>query len=469
MNHSEFIALDWASRLTAHSNRATLSAQPWLTPTRERTLSPNQYRPQLTDERLRTWLDANQLDRERMCLALVALDVRFHDVRPRHPRGGRDGGRDLEAALEDGRRVWAAVGFQNGANDSDGDKKWVNEKFKDDLDRALEVDPALKAFIFLTNVELTVGERDALAKKAKKRGIEFVDIFHRERLRILLDSPDGLAARYQYLGIPLSEAEQAAFFARWGSQLEQVITQQFASVDRKLGRLEFLQAATKTIRSMNFSLVLREPIPPAQLGHFRAVLMVLDVEGHSPLMRTSLAVRSGVPGRRADGEPVASGGIWIKPKPNIGGGEVEEVVEEGEPKEPKISRLTPVQKFTSTLPQEVRVLMAGGGISGWIRSRVSLPTLGQLEENIIAIAVTQPLADHIASVRFTVNEYTVFEADGAELRPYPMSGVQAISMWPDPLTNDEASVPWVRLDLSGYTSYLDFSSKTPKRAFSVDE
>lgn len=72
-------------------------------------------------------------------------------------------------------------------------------------------------------MELRAAERDNLISKARKAGIEFVDVLHRERIRILLDSPDGLAARYQYLGIALSEEEQAAFFARWGNQLEQII------------------------------------------------------------------------------------------------------------------------------------------------------------------------------------------------------------------------------------------------------
>ncbi len=39
----------------------------------------------LTDERLKSYLDTNQLHREQLCLALLALDNRFTNVRPRHP------------------------------------------------------------------------------------------------------------------------------------------------------------------------------------------------------------------------------------------------------------------------------------------------------------------------------------------------------------------------------------------------
>ena len=65
--------------------------------------------PQLTDERLRHWLDTNQLARERLCQVVLSLDRRFRDVRPRHPGGGPDGGRDLEAIFEDDRVTFGAI------------------------------------------------------------------------------------------------------------------------------------------------------------------------------------------------------------------------------------------------------------------------------------------------------------------------------------------------------------------------
>jgi hypothetical protein len=49
------------------------------------------------------------------------------------------------------------------------------------------------------------------------------EVVDRERMRIALDSPDGFSIRFQYLDIPLSEAEQASFllvslFIRAGSK-----------------------------------------------------------------------------------------------------------------------------------------------------------------------------------------------------------------------------------------------------------
>ena len=66
-----------------------------------------------TDERLKSYLDTNQLGREQMCLAILALDKRFTNVRPRHPRGGPDGGRDIEAVFRKEHLAYGAVGFVN--------------------------------------------------------------------------------------------------------------------------------------------------------------------------------------------------------------------------------------------------------------------------------------------------------------------------------------------------------------------
>jgi hypothetical protein len=59
---------------------------------------------------------------------------------------------------------------------------------------------------------------------APQAGIEHCDILDRERLRIELDSPAGFFVRFQHLGIPLSEAEQASFLARYGDRIQQVVT-----------------------------------------------------------------------------------------------------------------------------------------------------------------------------------------------------------------------------------------------------
>ena len=173
-----------------------------------------------TDMRLRSGLDANQRDREQMCRSVLALDPHYSDVTPRHPSGGPDGGRDLEAVFDGERIAYGAVGFHNGANDSDEQKKQIRSKFSSDLKSALAAKSDLKVFAFLTNLHFTMGEQSEMREEVLKAGIERCDILDRERLRIELDSPAGFFVRFQYLNIPLSEAEQASFLAHYGDRIK---------------------------------------------------------------------------------------------------------------------------------------------------------------------------------------------------------------------------------------------------------
>ena len=223
-----------------------------------------------TDERLKSFLDTNQLERERLCLAVLALDKRFSEVNPRHPRGGPDGGRDIEAVFRQEQRVFGAVGFVNQANDSAEQKKIIQKKFEEDLNSALAAAPKPEVFVFLTNVNLTIGEKNELVSKAKAKRLEHAEIFDRERIRIALDSPDGFAARFQYLYISMSEEEQASFFSRWGDDIQSLVATGFQRLEGTLERLLFLQEATDVVQTLVVVLELRESYPAEQIGHFRA-------------------------------------------------------------------------------------------------------------------------------------------------------------------------------------------------------
>jgi hypothetical protein len=201
----------------------------------------------LTEERLRTWLDTNQLERERMCIALLQLNRRYTSVGPRRPKGGPDGGRDIEAFFDNTYMTYGAVGFRNSVNDSSADKNWVKKKFKSDLESALNANSELKSFIFFTNVDLTPDEEETLIKYAKSQGIIIIQIHYREKIRILLDSVEGFAIRYMYLNISLSKEEQAVFFDRFGSKLQELIVANFQNVDNRLNRIEFLHESSNPI------------------------------------------------------------------------------------------------------------------------------------------------------------------------------------------------------------------------------
>jgi hypothetical protein len=143
--------------------------------------------------------------------------------------------------------AYGAVGFKNSATDSKDEKKEIQKKFMEDLAAARAAKPDLTVFVFFTNVDLTPTEERALRTTATKKGLSTVEIVDRERMRILLDSPRGLAYRFQYLDLPLSSAEQATFFNEFGSELQSLMTQRFERVDQALARVELLQDTTRKL------------------------------------------------------------------------------------------------------------------------------------------------------------------------------------------------------------------------------
>ena len=50
-----------------------------------------------TEQRLKNFLNSNQVVRERMCLQILSLNHNYSEIKPRHPNGGPDQGRDIEA------------------------------------------------------------------------------------------------------------------------------------------------------------------------------------------------------------------------------------------------------------------------------------------------------------------------------------------------------------------------------------
>ncbi len=188
----------------------------------------------ITDERLRNFLNGRQPDRERMCLALLSLDRSYTRIEPRRPEGGPDGGRDLQCIFEDRVKCFGAVGFKNCANDSNKQRREIRQKFKDDLSAAIDADASVKAFVFFTNVDLTLSEQEELKQHARSCGMDFVDVLYRERLRILLDSVSGYAIRLSYLDISLSDAEQKDFFSRFGSAIQDVVVGKLEAVEERM-------------------------------------------------------------------------------------------------------------------------------------------------------------------------------------------------------------------------------------------
>ena len=54
----------------------------------------------------------------------------------------------------------------------------------------------------------------------------------------------------------MSDAEQAAFFARWGDDVEELITKSASAADARLDRIEFIQEQHRPLHSLSYHFTL---------------------------------------------------------------------------------------------------------------------------------------------------------------------------------------------------------------------
>lgn len=437
-----------------------------------------------TDIQLRSRLDTNQRDREQMCRAILALDPHYADVRPRHPTGGRDGGRDIEAIFDNDRIAYGAVGFTNSANDSSEQKKRIRKKYSADLKSALVAKSDLKVFVFFTNVHLTVGEKTEMESEARQAGIAHLDVFDRERLRIELDSPSGFFVRFQYLRIPLSEAEQASFLARYGDRIQEVVSTGFERIERTLGRILFLQESADVLDGVSVCFHLKRPYAADEINHFRAfVTLQLRAVKHDIL--SIWFGSSDKPYRFHDKEkPEMTDG-----QPGIGRGTSNGQWETHLRVRYKVQGALDQDGGASTVPEtsesvDTETVFVGAGWSigidpvsrivatyghddPLIRFRPRL-TLRDLDECMFMPMLNLSLAEKLHSIEVFANGYKLadvgpeeFVVDNSFIGEGP----------PGRFTPDELADPWVRIRPLpiGSAFHLRFTQTTPKRVFDYQE
>jgi hypothetical protein len=427
--------------------------------------------PYQTDERLKSYLDTNQLHREQLCRAVLAIDKRFSDVRPRHPRGGPDGGRDIEALFRDESLAYGAVGFVNQANDSKEQKKTISDKYSSDLDSALEANKKPSVFVFFTNINLTVGEKDSLIEKARKQGITHCEILDRERLRITLDSPDGFSLRFQYLNITLSEEEQASFFARWGDDIQSVISTGFQRIEGTLNRLLFLQESTDPLNYLTLSFELKEKYSADDIGHFRLFCSMYLKEPKQKILGImfgssdkSNRMRSDMNGNFTEELPGIkhgiAGGQW-ESYLDIDMGSEEEIDDEED------ERYKQVGSSSSIGRSEVEFLPISYSKDSFIRY---FPTicLKDLDDAMFLPMANKSLAEKVKAIHIYSNGYKIQETGPEDLKIDVEEFEPAI---PVEFTTKELEDPWVRIRPSEMSSafHIRFFEQTPKRMFVPDQ
>ncbi|CAN5225711.1 hypothetical protein BH10PLA2_BH10PLA2_36500 [soil metagenome] len=433
--------------------------------------------PYETDERLKGFLDTNQLAREQMSLAIMRLDKRFSEVRPRHPRGGPDGGRDLEATFRGTHRAFGAVGFVNQADDSPEKKKRAREKFHLDLATALSNTPKPEVFVFITNVNFSVSEKEHLVQEAQRADFVYCEVFDRERLRIALDSPDGFAARYQYLQIPLSEAEQAAFFARWGDDIQSLISSGFQDLHRTLNRLLFLQESTISLSEFSVEFELDRIFSAEEIGHFRAFYELHFKERKYGIIAILFGASDKVDRMRIDLGPRPNQTIRAGIGAGIGGGQWElHYTDENERKENENLEdetddeldygYTQVGWSSSIGTKEVKFISIQFSKGSLIRLEPTF-TLRDLDESSFLFRLNRGLAEKVSRIHVYANEYKLLELARGEVA---IDGALRPSRIPVDFLDSELRDPWVYIRPERSTWFmLRFSEQTPHRLFAPRE
>lgn len=419
-----------------------------------------------TDERLKCYLDTNQLHREQMCLAVLALDKRFAEVRPRHPRGGPDGGRDIEAKYRGELLTYGAVGFVNQAADTEEKRKVVRDKFLSDMASAISGVPSPSAFVFMTNVNLTASEKRELTDAARSKGLIECEVFDRERLRIILDSPDGLAARFQYLGIALSEAEQASFFAKWGDDINSVIATGFQKVQSTLDHLLFLQEARAPILFFRVLCELDRKYSAEEIGHFRAFCSLWLKEPKLNILSIlfgasdkSNRFRQDLTGREVEPEGIRHGigaGQWVQYViPAREGVEDDEEVPE---------RFEQVGSSSAVGLGTAESITFEYWSSSFIRCEPVL-ALQDFDDCMFLLMMNKSLATRVHRVHIMSNGYKLLELERSDIAVDESSFESDI---PATFSVQECADQWVRIrPASGASAFrLDFFEEVPMRMFS---
>lgn len=421
--------------------------------------------PYQTDERLKSYLDTNQVHREQMCRAILAIDKRFSDVRPRHPRGGPDGGRDIEALYRSDLIAYGAVGFVNQANDSNQQKKSIRKKFSSDLSSALGAEKKPSVFVFFTNISLTIKEKESLIESGKKLEITHCEIIDRERMRISLDSPDGFSIRFQYLNITLSEEEQASFFARWGDDIQAVISTGFQRIEGTLNRVLFFQEAGDPLTHFTLSFELDRKYSAEEIGHFRLFCSMYLKEPKHKILGIIFG-SSDKSNRMRDDKDTDFTEQLPGIKHGISGGQWEHHVDlegEGSGEDDEEERYKQVGSASSIGRDEVKFLSISYNKGSLIRY---LPTISlrDLDEAMFLPIVNKSLADKLKAIHLYSDGYKI-----QEIKPedFSIDETDFEPNIPAKFSAQELEDPWVRVRPNKLASsfHIRFFEQTPKRMF----
>ncbi|MEB4782133.1 hypothetical protein P5G60_10275 [Paenibacillus jamilae] len=332
------------------------------------------------------------------------------------------------------------------------------------MSSAFSTDPKPSVFIFFTNINLTLGEKDALIDKAKKFGFFFCEILDRERLRIALDSPDGFSIRFQYLNISLSEEEQASFFARWGDDIQLMISTGFQRIENTLKRVLFLQEYNDALSYLTLSVELDRKYPAEIIGHFRLFCSMYLKEPKQNILSILFGSSDKSNRMRTDLEGDFSkeeSGV----KFGISGGQWEQYFNFEETKNDESEdeeKYKCVGSSSSIGRDEVEHLSISYNKGSLIRPFPSL-SLRDLDQAMFLVFVNKSLAEKINTIHVYSNGYKIREINSSQ---FHIDYSECAPSFPVKFLENELCDPWVRVRPKNASIFrISFFDETPKRMF----
>lgn len=224
-----------------------------------------------TESALKNWR-FGQAQAERLASAILHIEG-FEDIDPQHPLGGPDDTKDLLCRRK-GESWLAAVYFPT----TEPTFAALQKKFKADFNGVAKHQTS--GFAFFCNRYLSIGERQKLLTHT---GSTQTEIYHCERIRSLLDAPKGCGVRLEYLRIPMTEAEQWAF---WSTMNQDVVRRlldhekrrerQFESIESKIDLLlDRTNAIGFSLAEQRSSLMTSSPVDDLELPTSQVSLSTL--------------------------------------------------------------------------------------------------------------------------------------------------------------------------------------------------
>ena len=416
-----------------------------------------------------------------MCLELLQTQKNFTEVRPRLPKGGPDGGRDIEGLYKGTQRTFGAVGFTNDATDTQEHRRKAKAKFLEDLTRVSaigtsELDSAPEVFVFFTNVSLTPAIIDDLKKTVYNHNIAVCEIYDRERMRIMLDSNTGYAIRQRYLDIPLTDAEQKDFFDRWGEQLQTIISTGLGDIDSMIRRLHFLAEAQSLVDQISVIVKLSRPLYDISGGEFLfqttlmlrthadGLISIAFGSGSGPIIETIAQLRqSGAQFPRNSQKGFSYAQLW----PNSPQHESYKAIIDEETGI-DVDKWTPVGTSSGLLQIEQTSIYTRYGSEPFLDRFYPTCRLIDLHRCFVIFDCDAPIADHIEKVDLVADQYHLLHLTSDNFRLVDGSRERIVSA--SDFGHLDPSTSWRTLRPSdGVSAFMpDFHTKTPTRRYSAD-